>query len=70
MSLVIITGSRFTHVHSVSFGAQKASLFLAVNSRIIIALAPTEPVGTVDVTVTTAAGTSPTSSADRYTFLN
>ena len=67
-SIVLITGSNLGHPTSVSFGSKRA-LALGVSSRLIIALAPTQPSGTVvDVTVTTKAGTSATSSADHFTY--
>jgi hypothetical protein len=66
-SLVLIGGTNLTQVRSVSFGSQKA-VFLALSSKLIIALAPSESAGTVDVTVTTKAGTSATSTADRFTY--
>ena len=69
-SVVIIQGSGLSHVRSVSFGSKRAPIFIAIAGRVIIALAPSEPTGTVDVTVTTRDGTSPASAADRFSFLN
>ncbi len=67
---VIITGTSFTSGETtVKFGALNAASF-AVNSltRITAISPPGEVAGTVDVTVTTHYGTSPTSAADHYTF--
>jgi hypothetical protein len=66
-SLVLISGTNFTHVSAVSFGTKHA-LFLSLSSKLVIALAPTQGSGKVDVTVTTKAGTSATSSADQFTY--
>ncbi len=68
-SLVIISGLRFNHARSVQFAAKRA-LFLTLRSNLIIAVAPRQPKGAVDVTVSTIAGTSPTSSADTFTYLD
>ncbi|MFI9412935.1 IPT/TIG domain-containing protein [Nocardia gamkensis] len=57
-TLVLIVGTGFTGVTSVNFGATPATLFFGVSSTLIIAIAP-PGTGTVPVTVTTPAGTSP-----------
>jgi hypothetical protein len=64
---VTITGANFTGATSVFFGTSAASSFMVNNSGSIAAVAPAGS-GSVDVTVTTSAGTSATSIADRYTF--
>ncbi len=69
-SVVIIRGSRLTRVRSVNFGAKHAPIFIALGGGVIVALAPSEPAGAVNVTVTTTAGTSATSGADAFTYLN
>jgi len=69
-SIVLIRGSRFGRVKSVSFGANRSPAFLTLSNSLIIALAPNEPSGTVDVTVTNKTGTSPTSTGDEFTFTN
>src|SRR5205085_2400665 len=63
---VTISGSSFTGVTSVKFGATDATTFTFVSDQQITAVTPAEPQGTVDVTVTTPAGTSVSSAADRY----
>jgi alpha-tubulin suppressor-like RCC1 family protein len=66
---VTIDGKHLSGATSVKFGSVEASGF-TVNSEgtSITAVSPAESAGVVDVTVTTAVGTSPTSSADRYTY--
>ena len=66
---VTITGTNFTGVTAVDFGTLAASSF-TVNAAgtQIVATSPAESAGTVYVTVTTASGTSTTSSADEFTF--
>jgi hypothetical protein len=64
---VIITGSAFTGVTAVNFGAAAASF--TFNSDTQITATSPAGTGTVDVTVTTPGGTSPTSSADQFTYV-
>ncbi|HEY4897974.1 MAG TPA: IPT/TIG domain-containing protein [Solirubrobacteraceae bacterium] len=66
---VTITGSNLSGATAVSFGAKPASSFTVSSSSSITAVSPAEAAGTVDVTVTTANGTSRTGTADRFTFL-
>ena len=64
---VTITGANFTGVTAVRFGSNAATS-VTVNS--ITKITATSPAGsgTVDVTVTAPGGTSPTSSADKFSF--
>ena len=65
---VIITGTGFTGVTSVYFGSKLAN-FTVNSSTQIMAIAPSGGAGsTVDVQVTTYAGTSATSSASKYSY--
>jgi alpha-tubulin suppressor-like RCC1 family protein len=65
---VTITGSEFEEATEVKFGATKAtSVAVKQNGTIIEAVAPAGK-GTVDVTVTTPAGTSASSAADRFYY--
>ncbi len=66
-SLVFITGTNFSHTHSVQFGTRPA-FYLQLSTTVIVALAPPAPAGTVDVTVTTSVGTSAKTSADHFTY--
>ena len=66
---VTITGTGFTGASAVDFGANAAT-FTVLNSTTITASSP-PGTGTVDVTVSTpVGGTSLTSSADQYTYVN
>jgi hypothetical protein len=65
---VSITGTGFTGAKVVDFGPNPAASFTLVSDTQITAVAPPGN-GTVDVTVTTAGGTSALSSADRYTYV-
>jgi hypothetical protein len=64
---VLVGGSGFTGATAVNFGGYAAAF--SVNSdSMLTALAPAQAAGVVDVTVTTAAGTSSTSSSDQFTY--
>ena len=64
---VTITGANFTGATAVKFGAANAATFTVNNATSITATSPSGT-GTVDVTVTTPGGTSPTSAADQFTY--
>ena len=66
---VIITGTNFTAATAVNFGATPAASFTVNSATQITAVAPAEAPATVDVTVTTAGGTTALSAADQFTFL-
>ncbi len=66
---VTLTGTEFTGASSVSFGGVSASEFTVTSATSIAAVAPPGAAGTVDVTVTTAGGTSATTSKDRFRYL-
>jgi hypothetical protein len=66
---VTISGASFTGATVVEFGSTPALSYDVVNDNEIDAVVP-EGTGTVDVTVTSPAGTSSLSSADRYTFVS
>jgi hypothetical protein len=66
---VTITGSGFSNgTTAVKFGTTAASSFSVVNDTTITAVSPAHVVSSVDVTVTTAAGTSTISPLDQFTF--
>jgi len=66
---VTITGTGFSSDSTVEFGSSAASDVNVISSTTITAMAPAQSAGPpVDVTVTTPAGTSATSSADWYTY--
>jgi large repetitive protein len=66
---VTITGTNLSNASAVSFGATPATSFSVVGPTQISAVAPPGAAGTVDVTVTTSGGTSPTGSSDHYTYV-
>jgi hypothetical protein len=69
---VTISGTNFSGVTSVKFGATNATSFTLQTIKgvtSISAVAPAEPPGKVDVTVTTPGGTSAISTKDRFSFL-
>jgi hypothetical protein len=67
-TFVTITGTGFVEGTTVSFGASAASKVTFNSATSITATSP-KGAGTVDVIVTTPEGSSPTSSADRFTYL-
>ena len=65
---MVITGTGFTNVTSVTFGGQPTN-FLVDSSTKIRAIAPQVGTsGTVDVVVTTTSGSSATSDATKYSY--
>ena len=69
-TVVTITGSNFTGSQAVNFGTVQATDFTVIDDNTIIATAPPQAAGTVDVTVTTFSGTSSAVSADEFTVTN
>jgi hypothetical protein len=65
---VTVTGTGFTGASAVNFGGSPATSFTVNSDSSITATSPEEEGGTVDITVTTKGGTSPTGSADQFTF--
>jgi hypothetical protein len=66
---VTITGTGFTGASAVHFGGSSATTFTVNNDTSITASSPARSAGTVDVTVTTAGGTSATGGADQFTYV-
>ena len=66
---VHLTGSGFTGAFSVDFGGQAGTQIQVSADNSLTVTSPAEPAGTVDITVTTPAGTSTTSSADQFTYV-
>jgi hypothetical protein len=64
---VTITGTNLLAATTVSFGGSSGTI-TADSATSMTATAPARSAGTVDVTVTTAGGTSATSTADQFTF--
>jgi alpha-tubulin suppressor-like RCC1 family protein len=65
---VTISGTNLGEATSVMFGTVAATSFTVNSPTSITATAPAESAGTVDIVVTTPAGTSVKSISDRYTF--
>jgi PGF-pre-PGF domain-containing protein len=65
---VTITGTGFTGATAVKFGATNAASYTVNSATQITAVSPVGSAGTVDITVTTSAGTSATGAADRFTY--
>jgi hypothetical protein len=65
---VTITGTNFTEVASVRFGTVAAATFAVNSASSMTAISPAEAAGTVDVTVTTPAGSNAPTSADRFSY--
>ena len=66
---VTVTGTGFTGATAVTFGASPATSFTVNGDTSITAVSPAASAGTIDVTVTTAGGTSAASSTDQFTFI-
>jgi hypothetical protein len=67
-TVVYVSGGHFTGATGVSFGATAATSFTVLSDTLLTATAPAEATGTVDITVTSYAGTSSTGSADQFTY--
>ncbi|HEY3812702.1 MAG TPA: IPT/TIG domain-containing protein [Caulobacteraceae bacterium] len=68
-TIVTISGSGFANATAVKFGAAAASSFRINDDTSISAIAPAGAAGTVDITITNAAGTSATAAADQFTYI-
>jgi hypothetical protein len=65
---VTIAGTDFAGVTAVKFGTKPAASYALNSEAQITAVAPAGTPGTADVTVTTVAGTSPVTAADRFKY--
>jgi hypothetical protein len=68
-TLVLVKGQHFTQGATVDFGTVAATKVVFESKQILLARSPAETAGTVDVTVTTAAGQSATTAEDAFTFV-
>jgi hypothetical protein len=66
---VTVSGSNLSSAATVRFGTTPATSVTVLSSTQLIATSPAESAGTVDVTVTSAGGTSAPSPGDVYTFV-
>ena len=64
---VTISGTNFSGATAVTFGGTNVAFVVDSNTSITVT-SPAATVGTVDVTVTTAGGTSATSAADQFSY--
>jgi type VI secretion system secreted protein VgrG len=67
---VVINGTNFSGASVVRFGSIAAFNVIVVNSTTITAVSPAGAAGLINVTVTTAGGTSPIVAADTFTNTN
>ena len=65
---VTVTGTNFTGATAVKFGTTAATSYTVNSATQITATSPAEAAATIDITVTTPAGTSATSASDHFTF--
>ena len=68
-TVVTISGTGFTGATGVKFGSNAATSVRVVSAHKITATSPKGPARTVDITVTTAGGTSAAGTADKYTYV-
>jgi hypothetical protein len=66
---VVITGVNFTGAAAVKFGGSDAASYIIDSATQITAVSPAVSAGTVDITVTTAGGSSATCAADQFTYV-
>jgi hypothetical protein len=66
-TVVVVTGTNLTSATDVFFGSVEAD-FSVLNSTTLIATAPPQAAGTIDVTVATLGGVSATSSSDHFAY--
>jgi IPT/TIG domain-containing protein len=66
---ITITGTGLLFATSVKFGTVAAASIKSNSDTQIVAVSPAEAQSVVDITVTTAGGTSAISAADQYTFV-
>ena len=66
---VIITGTYLTASTAVKFGNTNADSYVVNSASQITAISPAGTIGTVDITVTTAGGTSSTNINDKFTYV-
>jgi hypothetical protein len=65
---VTVTGTGFSTVTKATFGSTRATKWTIRSSTQIVITAPAHAAGRIGISVTTSGGTSPTTSADYYTF--
>ena len=63
-----LKGASFAEVGSVQFGSTQATSFTVVSGTSITAVVPAGTLGSVDVTVSSPAGSSVVTAATRFTY--
>ena len=66
-SYVLIAGANLANVTAVDFGGSPGTI-VSASANALLAVSPAGSVGSVDVTVANAAGTSATSAADKFSY--
>jgi hypothetical protein len=66
---VVITGTDLTGATAVKFGGTNASSYTVNSATQITAISPPGSAGTVDITVTTAGGSSAIGASDQFTYI-
>lgn len=67
---VTITGTDLNGASEVMFGATRVPNFTYINSKTITATSPSNSAGVVDVQVTALSGTTPVTTANRFTYVD
>jgi surface antigen len=67
-TMVTITGTGLRRTSAVKFGSGDAASFSVESETTIVAVSPPGTAGSVDISVTTAGGTSPASTKDRFKY--
>jgi hypothetical protein len=67
--VVVISADHAANVSEVHFGALPATSFTQTSPSQLTAVTPAQAAGTVDVTITNAAGTSQASASTKYTYI-
>lgn len=67
-TLVLIKGQHFSKTATVDFGNDPAAHVTYESNQVLLARSPAETAGTVDITVTTAIGSSTPTPGDAFTF--
>ncbi len=68
-TLVEVFGTNFTTATTVQFGSGAGTGVIYISATTLVAYTPAESAGVVNVTVTTAGGTSATSAVDQFTYV-
>lgn len=67
-TIAFVYGSNLTRARAVYFGTHKSAFALPIGQRLLVLVPTPTKVGAVDVTVVSSIGTSPVTTADKYTY--